>query len=93
MTGLHQGGWWGAGWTTYASGKDVTTMAGHRLTQVLQPHLDLEFHLLLNANHLFRAAHLPDALIACLHHLRQGGRVRSSFQVSPDTTVTTVSRS
>lgn len=68
-------------------------MAGHRLTRVLQPHLDLELHLLLNANHLLRATHLPDTLIACLHHLGQGTRVRSSSQVSPATSVATVSRS
>lgn len=63
------------GWTTYTSGQGVTVMAGHRLTQVLQTHLDLELHLLLNADHLFRAAHLPDTLVTCLHHLEEGGHV------------------
>lgn len=60
-------------------------MAGHRLTQILQTYLDLELHLLLDANHLFGAAHLPDTLIACLYHLGQGGHVRSACQVFPAT--------
>lgn len=56
---------------------------GHGLIQSLQTHLDLELHLLLNANHLFRAAHLPDTLIACLYHLSQGGLVRPACQDVP----------
>lgn len=63
-------------------------MVGQRLTQILQTYLDLKLHLLLDANHLFGAAHLPDALIACLYHLGQGGHVRSACQVFPATTVT-----
>lgn len=66
-------------------------MAGQRLTQILQTYLDLKLHLLLDANHLFGAAHLPDALVACLYHLGQGGHIRSACQVFPATTVTSTS--
>lgn len=55
----------------------------HRLTQILQTHLDLELHLLLNADHLFCAAHLPNALVACFYHLGQGGHVRLAYQDVP----------
>lgn len=41
-----------------------------------QADLDLELHLLLDADHLFRAAHLPDTLVARLYHLAEGGLVR-----------------
>ena len=40
-------------------------------------HLDLKLHLLLNADHLLRAAHFPNALVACFYHLgREGGHIR-----------------
>lgn len=43
--------------------------------------LDLELHLLLDADHLLRAAHLPDTLVARFHHLEQeGGHVRHPWQ-------------
>lgn len=43
--------------------------AGLGTRSPVQAHLDLKLHLLLNTDHLLRAAHFPDTLIARFHHL------------------------
>ena len=51
--------------------------AGMGTGEWARAHLDLKLHLLLNADHLLRAAHFPDALVAGFYHLGQeGGPIR-----------------